>query len=159
VATATRREKNMDTKIVPGVVKEQSIATLNPADSVMDAVNMMTERKIGAVIIVDNSARLAGIFTERDLVNRVVAKGLDTASTPLKQVMTANPDTLGPDDTAMNALELMSARRYRHLPVIDGETVVGMVSIRDLFNVVKAQLEEDLREREKFIFGSDYGVA
>ncbi|UKV15066.1 CBS domain-containing protein [Thalassospiraceae bacterium SW-3-3] len=149
----------MDTKIVPGVVKEQSIATLNPADSVMDAVNTMTERKIGAVIIVDNSARLAGIFTERDLVNRVVAKGLDAASTPLEQVMTANPDTLGPDDTAMNALELMSARRYRHLPVVDGETVVGMVSIRDLFNVVKAQLEEDLREREKFIFGSDYGVA
>ncbi|RCK41703.1 CBS domain-containing protein [Thalassospira xiamenensis] len=149
----------MDTKIVPGVVKEQSIATLNPADSVMDAVNMMTERKIGAVIIVDNNARLAGIFTERDLVNRVVAKGLDAASTRLKQVMTANPDTLAPGDTAMNALELMSARRYRHLPVLDGENVVGMVSIRDLFNVVKAQLEEDLREREKFIFGSDYGVA
>ncbi|HBS20987.1 MULTISPECIES: CBS domain-containing protein [Thalassospira] len=149
----------MDTKIVPGVVKEQSIATLNPADSVMDAVNMMTERKIGAVIIVDNNARLAGIFTERDLVNRVVAKGLDAVSTPLKQVMTANPDTLAPGDTAMNALELMSARRYRHLPVLDGENVVGMVSIRDLFNVVKAQLEEDLREREKFIFGSDYGVA
>ena len=149
----------MDTKIVPGVVKEQSIATLNPADSVMDAVNMMTERKIGAVIIVDNNARLAGIFTERDLVNRVVVKGLDAASTPLKQVMTTNPDTLAPGDTAMNALELMSARRYRHLPVLDGENVVGMVSIRDLFNVVKAQLEEDLREREKFIFGSDYGVA
>ena len=149
----------MDTKIVPGVVKEQSIATLNPADSVLDAVNMMTERKIGAVIIVDNNARLAGIFTERDLVNRVVAKGLDAVSTPLKQVMTANPDTLAPGDTAMNALELMSARRYRHLPVLDGENVVGMVSIRDLFNVVKAQLEEDLREREKFIFGSDYGVA
>lgn len=149
----------MDTKIVPGVVKEQSIATLNPADSVMDAVNMMTERKIGAVIIVDNNARLAGIFTERDLVNRVVAKGLDAASTPLKQVMTTNPDTLAPGDTAMNALELMSARRYRHLPVLDGENVAGMVSIRDLFNVVKAQLEEDLREREKFIFGSDYGVA
>ena len=149
----------MDTKIVPGVVKEQSIATLNPADSVMDAVNLMTERKIGAVIIVDNNARLAGIFTERDLVNRVVAKGLDAVSTPLKQVMTANPDTLAPGDTAMNALELMSARRYRHLPVLDGENVVGMVSIRDLFNVVKAQLEEDLREREKFIFGSDYGVA
>ena len=111
------------------------------------------------MIIVDNNARLAGIFTERDLVNRVVAKGLDAVSTPLKQVMTANPDTLAPGDTAMNALELMSARRYRHLPVLDGENVVGMVSIRDLFNVVKAQLEEDLREREKFIFGSDYGVA
>ena len=149
----------MDTKIVPGVVKEQSIATLNPADSVMDAVNMMTERKIGAVIIVDKNARLAGFFTERDIVNRVVVKGLDAASTPLKQVMTTNPDTLAPGDTAMNALELMSARRYRHLPVLDGENVVGMVSIRDLFNVVKAQLEEDLREREKFIFGSDYGVA
>ncbi|MDG4720471.1 MULTISPECIES: CBS domain-containing protein [Thalassospira] len=149
----------MDTKIVPGVIKEQSLATLNPADSVMDAVNLMTERKIGAVIIVDNSAKLAGIFTERDLVNRVVAKGLDAAGVPLSKVMTANPDTLGPNDTAMNALDLMSARRYRHLPVVDGDTVVGMVSIRDLFNVVKAQLEEDVRERENFIFGSDYGVA
>lgn len=149
----------MDTKIVPGVIREQSLATLNPADSVMDAVNLMTERKIGAVIIVDNSAKLAGIFTERDLVNRVVAKGLDAATVPLSKVMTADPDTLGPNDTAMNALNLMSARRYRHLPVIDGDTVIGMVSIRDLFNVVKAELEEDLREREKFIFGSDYGVA
>ena len=149
----------MDTKIVPGVVKEQSIATLNPADSVMDAVTMMSDRKIGAVIIVDNNAKLAGIFTERDLVNRVVAKGLDAATMPLSKVMTADPDTLGPDDTAMNALDLMSARRYRHLPVVDGDKVIGMVSIRDLFNVVKKQLEEDLREREKFIFGSDYGVA
>ncbi|MEQ8390306.1 MAG: CBS domain-containing protein [Thalassospira sp.] len=149
----------MDTKIVPGVVKEQSIATLNPADSVMDAVNLMSERKIGAVIIVDDNAKLAGIFTERDLVNRVVAKGLDAATVPLSQVMTSDPDTLGPNDTAMSALNLMSARRYRHLPVVDGEKVIGMVSIRDLFNAVKAQLEEDVREREKFIFGSDYGVA
>ncbi|MEQ8287830.1 CBS domain-containing protein [Thalassospira sp.] len=149
----------MDTKIVPGVVKEQSIATLNPADSVMDAVNLMSERKIGAVIIVDDNAKLAGIFTERDLVNRVVAKGLDAATVPLSQVMTSDPDTLGPNDTAMSALNLMSARRYRHLPVVDGDKVIGMVSIRDLFNAVKAQLEEDVREREKFIFGSDYGVA
>ncbi|MEQ9566388.1 MAG: CBS domain-containing protein, partial [Pseudomonadales bacterium] len=87
----------MDTKIVPGVVKEQSIATLNPADSVMDAVNLMSERKIGAVIIVDDNAKLAGIFTERDLVNRVVAKGLDAATVPLSQVMTSDPDTLGPN--------------------------------------------------------------
>ena len=149
----------MDTKIVPGVVKEQLIATLNPADSVMDAVNMMTERRIGAVIIADDDASLAGIFTERDLVSRVVAMGLNARGTSVKQVMTSNPDTLGPNDTAMYALELMSERRYRHLPVVDGDKVVGMVSIRDLFNVVKAQLEEDLREREKFIFGSDYGVA
>ncbi|MCC9624528.1 CBS domain-containing protein [Thalassospira sp. MA62] len=149
----------MDTKIVPGVVKEQSIATLNPADSVMDAVSVMSDRTIGAVIIVDDDARLAGIFTERDLVNRVVAKGLDPKTVPLSKVMTAQPDTLGPEDTALNALDLMSAHRYRHLPVVDGDKVIGMVSIRDLFNVVKAQLEEDLREREKFIFGSDYGVA
>jgi CBS domain-containing protein len=149
----------MDTKIVPGLVKEQSLATLNPADSVMDAVLLMTERKIGAVLIVDNSARLSGIFTERDLVNRVVAKQLDPAKTALADVMTTNPDTLRPDDSAQDALALMSAHRYRHLPVLDGETVVGMVSIRDLFNVVKAGLEDEVRDREKFIFGSDYGVA
>ncbi|AUG51701.1 CBS domain-containing protein [Thalassospira marina] len=149
----------MDTKIVPGLVKEQSLATLNPADSVMDAVLLMSERKIGAVIIVDDSARLSGIFTERDLVNRVAAKKLDPAKTPLADVMTANPDTLRPDDSAREALSLMSEHRYRHLPVVDGETVVGMVSIRDLFNVVKAGLEDEVRDREKFIFGSDYGVA
>ncbi|RCK52207.1 hypothetical protein TH25_06640 [Thalassospira profundimaris] len=149
----------MDTKIVPGLVKEQSLATLNPADSVMDAVLLMSDRKIGAVIVVDDSARLAGIFTERDLVNRVVAKKLDPAKTPLVDVMTANPDTLRPDDNAHEALSLMSAHRYRHLPVVDGDRVVGMVSIRDLFNVVKASLEDEVRDREKFIFGSDYGVA
>ncbi|WP_339777929.1 CBS domain-containing protein [uncultured Thalassospira sp.] len=149
----------MDTKIVPGLVKEQSLATLNPADSVMDAVSLMTERKIGAVIVVDDSARLAGIFTERDLVNRVVAKQLDPAKTALADVMTANPDTLRPNDSAKDALALMSIHRYRHLPVVDGETVVGMVSIRDLFNVVKEGLEDEVRDREKFIFGSDYGVA
>lgn len=149
----------MDTKIVPGVITEQSLATLNPADSVMDAVTMMTERRIGAVIILDNSARLAGIFTERDLVNRVVAKKRDPAHTALSDVMTGNPDTLSPDDTALNALDLMSAHRYRHLPVVDGDKVVGMVSIRDLFATVKSELEEDLRDRDKYIFGSDYGVA
>jgi CBS domain-containing protein len=119
----------------------------------------MTERKIGAVIVVDDSARLAGIFTERDLVNRVVAKQLDPAKTALADVMTANPDTLRPNDSAKDALALMSIHRYRHLPVVDGETVVGMVSIRDLFNVVKEGLEDEVRDREKFIFGSDYGVA
>ncbi|MDP2696574.1 CBS domain-containing protein [Thalassospira sp.] len=149
----------MDIKIVPGVVKEQSLATLIPTDTVADAVALMCERKIGAVIILDEDARLAGIFTERDLVNRVVGKHRDPTKTALQEVMTKSPDTLAPTDTARNALELMSARRYRHLPVVENDRVIGMVSIRDLFAVVKAQLEEDLREREKFIFGSDYGVA
>ena len=71
--------------------------------------------------------------------------------------MTANPDTVGPNDQALDALERMRTRGFRHLPVTDDGKVVGIVSIRDLYSAVKGGLEEDLQQREAFMFGTGYG--
>ena len=89
---------------------------------------------------------------------RVVAKGLDPKETPIADVMTENPETLSPDDSAGDALEMMLSRHFRHLPVIDGEKCVGMVSIRDLYKAAKSSLEESIKETEAFVFGDRYGA-
>ena len=89
---------------------------------------------------------------------RVVAAGLDPDTTRLSAVMTADPDTLEPSATALAALELMERHHYRHLPIAVGGEVVGMVSIRDLFAVVRTHLEDELRSREAYMFGSGYSA-
>ena len=149
----------MQRKIVPGVISgRQQMVTFEATATVAEAVAVMSAKKIGAILVV-SGGKLAGIFTERDLMIRVVAPDLSAAATPLSVVMSADPDTLSPEDTADNALELMKSRNYRHLPVLDGEKICGMVSIRDLFSSVMEEIEEDLRAKEKFIFGGDYGAA
>ena len=109
-------------------------------------------------MLVTEGRTLKGIVTERDMTTRVVAAGLDPDTTPLSSVMTADPDTLEPSATALAALDLMERHHYRHLPIaVDGE-VVGMVSIRDLFAVVRTHLEDELRSREAYMFGSGYSA-
>ena len=100
---------------------------------------------------------MVAIITERDLARRVIAKGLDPAKTPISDIMTTNPKVLSPDNTAGDALELMRSFSFRHIPVVDGDQTVAMVSIRDLYAAVKADLEDDNREVEAFVFGKQYG--
>ncbi len=146
----------MQRRIVPDLVSNQTLASLPPSATVRDATRVMTERRIGAILVAVDG-RLQGIFTERDVLARVVAAGLDPDNTVLGGVMTPNPDTLAPNDTALEALRKMNERGYRHLPVVDGERVVGIVSIRDLYAVVNHELAEDLQQREAFIFDTGYG--
>ncbi len=147
----------MHRKIVPDVVSNQDIRLFAPDTSVLDAVRYMSERHIGAVLVGEND-RLTGIFTERDLLTRVVAAKRDPAATRLGEVMTRDPDTLETGDVAFDALERMNACGYRHLPVVSEGRVVGIVSIRDLHAAVKRELEADLERREAFIFGSGYSA-
>jgi len=146
----------MQHRIVPDIVSGQELTTLTSDTSVRAATAIMAERGISAVMI-GEAGRLTGIFTERDLLRRVVAADRDPATTSLAQVMTPDPDTLRPDDTAAEALQRMRAKGYRHLPVVDGETIVGMVSIRDLFAVVLEEVEDDLRQRDMLLFDTGYG--
>lgn len=144
-------------KLMPDVIKNQELACLPPDATARDASVLMAERRIAAVLVTEGR-RLKGIFTERDLAGRVVATGRDPSATPLSEVMTADPDTLGPNAAAIEALDLMERHRYRHLPVVADGEVLGIVSIRDLFAVVRAHLEDEIRDREAFIFGSNYSV-
>lgn len=143
--------------IVPDIVHNQQLYLLKPENNVSEAVAMMAERHIGAVMI-ERDGRLAGIFTERDVVTRIVNAGRDARTTPLSEVMTAHPETIAPDETAGEALELMVGRGCRHLPVVDEDRIVGMVSIRDLFGAVREQLEDDLKQRDALLFDTGYGV-
>ena len=83
---------------------------------------------------------------------------MDPKKTTIDKIMTANPDTVRPDDSALEALEIMRVRHYRHLPVVDEGKVVGMVSVRDLYEVMKEELEHSIRETEAFVFGDRYGA-
>jgi CBS domain-containing protein len=149
----------MNRRIVPDVVAAgQQLSTLQPEATVLEAVQVMRERRIGAILVLDGQ-RLAGIFTERDVLTRVVAEGLDPGATRLSAVMTPDPDTVAPDDRASDALERMSRKGYRHLPVVAGERVVAIVSIRDLYATVRKTLERELEQRDAYIFGEAYGTS
>lgn len=148
----------MERKIIPEIVNKQKISSLKADNSVFEAAAMMANANIGAVVVVDDDGKLIGIITERDMTLRVVSKASDPKETKIADVMTKNPDTLSPDDSAGDALELMQSRHYRHLPVTEDGKCVGMVSIRDLYIAAKSSLEENIRETEAFVFGDRYGA-
>lgn len=147
----------MQRRVVPDIVNSQKLSTFPSEATVREAAAMMNERSIGAVLIVKGE-QLIGIFTERDLLRRVVAASRDPDSTSLEEVMTANPDTLTLQATAMEALLMMRSRGYRHLPVVESDKLIGIISIRDLFAAVQEELEQDLRERDALLFDTGYGT-
>mgnify|MGYP001294117905 CR=1 FL=1 len=148
----------MARRIIPDVVKEQQICMLPETSTALEAAKEMFDRNVAALIVVDDEGSLKGILTERDMTRRVLAKDRDSSETKLSDIMTREPDTLSPKDTAVQALELMRKHNYRHIPVVDGNQVVGMVSIRDLYAIVHVELEENIRETEAFVFGDRYGA-
>lgn len=148
----------MKMKIVPDVIGRQNLILVSPETSVRDAAKLMAQHRIGA-IMVGAGTTLDGIFTERDLAFKVVAAGRDPDKVRLAEVMTPKPDTIRPDETAQDALERMTKRGYRHLPVSDNGKLVGMVSIRDIYSAVLREAEAELHDREAFIQGSaGYGL-
>ncbi len=148
----------MHRKIIPDIVEATNVLTMTAEDSAQEAAKQMASKNVAAMIISDSAGLITGIVTERDLCQKVMAKGMDPASTSVGEIMTTNPDTLSPDDSASDALELMQTRKYRHLPVVQDGKCQAVVSVRDLYSAVKETLEEDIRETEAFVFGDRYGT-
>jgi CBS domain-containing protein len=136
-------------KIIPDVVHDQKLCAMQANGRIDEAARRMSFFNVGAIVIVDEQGRLVGIVTERDITRRVVAEGLDPAKTRLGDVMSRNPDTLRPDDTAAYALALMRTRGYRHLPVVDNGRLVGMVSARDLYEITALELEQAINDKSR----------
>ena len=148
----------MHRKIIPDIVQRLNIASVKVDDTVFECAKTMVDAHISALVVLDGDGILIGIITERDLTQRILAAGLDCKTTKVGDVMTANPDVLGPDDSAMDALELMQTRGYRHLPVAEDGKCGSIVSIRDLYTSAKEALEQDIRETEAFVFGDRYST-
>ena len=108
------------------------VLSLGPAASVRDAACAMTRANCGSVLIMDVAGTMQGILTERDLMTRVLAKGLDADATAVTQVMTRNPRYVGPETKVADAVVIMIERGFRHLPIVDlGGRVLGVFSARD----------------------------
>ena len=148
----------MHRKIIPDIVQRLNIASVKVDYTIYKCAQIMADAHIAALIVVDDDGILIGIITERDLTQKVLAAGLDGKATKVGDVMTANPDILGPEDSAMDALELMQNRGYRHLPVVENGKCVSIVSNRDLYASIKEALEQDIRETKAFVFGDRYGA-
>ena len=148
----------MRLRIIPDIVNDQKLSVLSKQNTAREAAKQMAEKDIAAIVVTDDGGKLLGIVTERDLTRRVIAGNRDADKVTVGEIMTGDPDTLAPRDSALDALELMRTRKYRHLPVVDDGRVVGMVSIRDLYAAVKPALEKDIRETEAFVFGDRYGA-
>jgi CBS domain-containing protein len=107
------------------------IHAVGPDTSVTECVRLMTAEKIGALIVLDGE-RLIGMFTERDALNKVLAAGLDPGNTTVAEVMTRNPIWIPPTTTVGDAMELITRRRFRHLPIVDNGKVLAVISSGDL---------------------------
>jgi CBS domain-containing protein len=111
--------------------EREAIHSVGPDTSVAECVRTMTTEKIGALIVMD-AAKLVGIFTERDALNKVLAAGLDPVSTKISAVMTKDPYCIPPTTTVGEAMELVTKRRFRHLPIVENGKVLAVVSSGDL---------------------------
>lgn len=126
-------------------MEKKKLVTASPETTVSEAAKLMAKRRVGALLIVKDQ-RLVGIFTERDAVFRVIARGRDIQTTPLAEVMTKAPKTVDPNKSFGYALLMMHENGFRHVPVIENRKLIGVVSARDALN---PDLEEFAVEAER----------
>ncbi len=150
----------MKEKIHPSLIQHGvRLFALPQTANVKQASTLMAIEDVGCVLVM-HKGKLVGVFTERDLIKRAVAKGINMDTTSLKEVMTANPVTIDPDKTASDAINLMESNQFRHLPVVrDSGEILAVLSIKDLYGHMHRQLEIGINQRESFIFGNAYGIA
>jgi CBS domain-containing protein len=117
--------------LICDLLRNQSIVSAEAHQTVLEVARMMVEHNIGAVPVLQHG-QLAGIFSERDLMRRVVVDGKDPARTPVGEVMTDDPLTVAPDDQLETCMTLMKRHGFRHLPVCSGRELKGVVSLRDI---------------------------
>jgi CBS domain-containing protein len=127
------------------LIKDRKVYSIEAGRTVLEAARFMMEHNIGALPVLRNG-ELAGIFSERDIMNRVVAAGRQPAYTAVSEVMTANPRAVNLDETIEECLFIMEEFGFRHLPIVDGKELKGLVSLRD---VVLRQSAEHERQRRR----------
>jgi CBS domain-containing protein len=130
--------------------KGHDVWSVHPDDTVLDAIKMLAEKDIGALIVVKDD-KPVGIFTERDYARNVYLKGKSSLDTAVRDVMVAPVICVKPDQTVDECMALMTAKRFRHLPIMDGDELVGMVSIGDLVKSVIAEQQFTIEQMEQYI--------
>jgi CBS domain-containing protein len=133
-------------------VKGGQFFSVTPTDSVLRAIEIMATRHVGALLVMNQSA-LIGIISERDYARKVILKNRSSHDTPVEDIMTSPPVTVTPADTVHHCMELMTEGRFRHLPVVEGARVVGILSIGDLVKAVIEDQRDQIEHLERYIAG------
>ncbi|HXY96590.1 MAG TPA: CBS domain-containing protein, partial [Steroidobacteraceae bacterium] len=127
-----------------------AIFSVEPQAAVLDAIRLMAEHHVGALIVMRGAA-LEGIVSERDYARKVILRGRSSADTPVRDIMSAPVLTVSLDTSVQQCMQLMTDRHVRHLPVLDGARVVGMISIGDLVKAVIADQQQQIEQLETYI--------
>jgi len=130
--------------------KPVELHAIGPDAPVLEAIKQMAQQRIGALLVMEGD-RLVGILSERDYARKVVLQGRSSKETPVRDIMTAQVVSVAPDDTCDHCMQLVTNRRIRHLPVLDGDTVVGVVSIGDLVKAVIEDQQLELEQLQRYI--------
>lgn len=132
-----------------------STVVVSPTETVYRALQLMAENNVGSVVVCDEG-QMVGIFTERDYCRKIILMGRSSLNTPLDEIMTRNMITVRRDQTLEECLELMSKYHIRHLPVEDGGKLIGVVSMRDVMEMIISIKEDRIERLENYILGTDY---
>lgn len=132
-----------------------STVVVLPTDTVFRALQLMAENNVGSVIVSDGG-QIVGIFTERDYCRKIILMGRSSLNTPMDEIMTKKMITVQPSQTLEECLELMTRYHIRHLPVEDGGKLVGVVSMRDVMEMIISMKDDRIERLESYILGTDY---
>ncbi len=133
--------------------KGADVVTICPDGTVLDAASLMNDRRIGAVCVVDAEESLVGVFTERDILTRVVGAQLDPATTKIADVMTTSLITCGTKGDTFDCAAVMSHSRIRHLPVVEDGRLIGMVSTGDILAMQAAETQAIIEDLYQYLHG------
>jgi len=131
---------------------KQAVHTIAPGDSVFDAVKLMADKNIGALLVME-ADRIAGIVTERDYARKIVLMSRSSKETPVREIMTSAVMYVRPGQTSDECMVLMTENRLRHLPVIDGDKLLGLISIGDLVKSIISEQRFTIEQLEHYISG------
>jgi len=135
---------------------DNTMLSVSPKDSVYKALELMAEKNVGAVLVVENG-QMVGIFTERDYARKIILMGRTSLDTPIEDIMTKDMVTIDSEQTLEECLALMTKYRIRHLPIIEHGRLVGMVSMRDVADAIISKKQDMIDNLENFIMGQGYG--
>ena len=130
--------------------KGTDVHTIGPDERVIDALKLMAEKDVGALVVTEGG-RIAGIISERDYARKVILHGKSSHDIQVREIMTARVVTVQPRHTVEECMALMTKKRIRHLPVTEGERLVGVLSIGDLVKEVIAEQEQTIKQLESYI--------
>ena len=131
---------------------DQTVYTITPAVSVFDAVKLMAEKNIGALVVIEEE-KIVGIITERDYARKIVLMARSSKDTRVREIMSSSVMQVRPDQRSVECMALMTEHRLRHLPVVDSDKLIGVVSIGDLVKDIISQQEFVIHQLEHYISG------